>query len=133
MLRNYIKIAFRNIIRNKGFSILNISGLAIGMASAVLILLWIQNEISYDSFHVNKAQLFQVWNSNQVGGEIQSGPQSPEVMAPFLQKDVPEIEQVSRITWGENPLFSVGNKSLKVSGNMVDPAFLQMFSFPLLR
>jgi putative ABC transport system permease protein len=133
MIKNYFKIAFRNLLRNKGFSILNISGLAIGMASAIFILLWIQNELSYDRFHANKDRLYQVWEANLVGGEIQAGTPTPEIMAPILNNEVPEIEQVSRINWGGNSLFVVGDKSLKASGNIVDPAFLQMFSFPLLK
>ena len=51
MIKNFFKVAFRNLLRNKGFSFINIFGLAIGMASAILILLWIQNEVSYDQFH----------------------------------------------------------------------------------
>ena len=54
MLKNYLTIAWRNLLKNKAFSFLNISGLAIGMASALLILLWVQNEVSYDQFHKNK-------------------------------------------------------------------------------
>jgi putative ABC transport system permease protein len=133
MIKNYFKIAVRNLLRNKGFSLLNIGGLAIGMASAILILLWIQNEISYDRFHANTDRIYQVWGNDKVAGEIRSGMATPEIMAPGLKNDVPEIEQVSRISWGENFLFSIGDKSLKASGNLVDPAFLDMFSFPLVK
>src|SRR6266478_1485612 len=132
MIKNYFKIAFRNLLRNKAFSIINISGLAIGMGSAILILLWIQNEISYDRFHKNGDRLYEVWGNDIVGGEIRSGVNTPEIMAPVLKNDVPEIGQVSRISWGDNYLFSVGDKSLKASGNVVDPDFLSMFSFPMI-
>ncbi|HMG69357.1 MAG TPA: ABC transporter permease [Chitinophagaceae bacterium] len=132
MLKNYFKIATRNLLRNKGFSFLNISGLAIGMASAVLILLWIQNEISYDHFHKNGDRLYQVWGNNIVGGTISSGTATPEIMAPGLKNDVPEIDKVSRISWGDDYLFTVGDKSLKASGNLVDPDFITMFNFPLI-
>jgi putative ABC transport system permease protein len=133
MIKNFFKVAFRNLLWNKVFSIINISGLAIGMASAILIFLWIQNEISYDRFHANGNRLYQVWGNNMVGGEIQSGMATPEIMAPGLKSDVPEIEQVSRISWGEDYLFTVGDKSLKAKGNLVDPSFLSMFSFPLIK
>src|SRR5882757_4334091 len=129
MFRNYWKIAFRHVLRNKGFSFLNISGLAIGMASAILILLWIQNEVSYDHFHANTERLYQVWSNDVVGGEIRSGVNTPEIMAPGLKNDVPEVEEASRISWYDNLLFSVGDKSLKAAGNTVDPSFLRMFSF----
>jgi len=103
------------------------------MASAILILLWIQNEVSYDRFHTNGNRLYEIFGNNVVGGEIRTGTATPEIMAPGLKNDVPEIEQVSRISWGENYLFSIGDKSLKASGNLVDPAFLTMFSYPLVK
>jgi putative ABC transport system permease protein len=132
MIKNYFKIAFRNLLLNKFFSIINISGLAIGMASAILIFLWIQNEVSYDRFHTNSDRLYQVWGNDVVGGETRSGMPTPEIMAPVLKNDVPEIERVSRVTWGEDYLFTVGDKILKAKGNLVDPAFLSIFSFPLI-
>jgi putative ABC transport system permease protein len=133
MLKNYFKIAVRNLLRNKGFSILNISGLAIGMASAVLILLWIQNEISYDRFHAKTDRIYEVWGNDVVSGKINSGTNTPEIMAPVLKNDAPEIDEVSRIDWGQDYLFSIGDKNLKASGNLVDPDFLSMFSFPFAK
>ncbi|HEY1871115.1 MAG TPA: ABC transporter permease [Chitinophagaceae bacterium] len=130
MLKNYFKIAWRNLLRNKSFSIINISGLAIGMASAILILLWIQNEMSYDRFHANIDRLYEVWGNDLYNGGIQSGTSTPEIMAPVLKNDVPEIDKVSRISWGESYLFTVGDKTLMPHGNIVDPDFLSMFSFP---
>src|SRR5450432_934991 len=124
MIKNFFKVAFRNLMWNKFFSIINISGLAIGMASAILIFLWIQNEINYDRFHTNGDRLYQVWGNDVVGGEIQSGMPTPEIMAPGLKNDVPEIDQVSRISWGEDYLFTIGDKSLKSKGNLVDASFL---------
>jgi putative ABC transport system permease protein len=133
MLRNYLKVALRSLLRNKSFSIINIAGLAIGMASAVLILLWIQNEVSYDRFHANSDRLYEVWGNDIYDGAIRSGTPTPEIMQPVLKKDVPEIDKASRITWGDDMLFQVGEKSLKPHGNFVDPDFLSMFSYPLLK
>ena len=133
MFKNYLKIAFRNISRNKGFAFINISGLVTGMASAILILLWIQNELSYDRFHANTGRLYEVFGNNIVGGEIRTGTATPEIMAPVLKKDIPELEEVSRISWGENYLLTVGDKSLQAKGNQVDPGFPAMFSFPLIK
>src|SRR3984885_10762901 len=107
MLKNYFKIAFRNLRRSKGFSIINISGLAIGMASAILILLWIQNEISYDRFHENGDRIYEVYGNNLVGGKIESSIHTPEIMAPILKNDIPELDQVSRISWGDDYLLTV--------------------------
>jgi putative ABC transport system permease protein len=110
MLKNYFKIAFRNLLRNKGFSVINISGLAIGMASAVLILLWIQNEVSYDRFHANNNRLYEVWGNNISDGGIQSGLATPQLMGPALKKDYPEIEDAARIGWNQSVLFGYGEK-----------------------
>jgi hypothetical protein len=123
MISNYLKIAIRNLFRHKAFSLINISGLAIGMASAVLIFLWIQNEMSFDRFHANTQSIYEIWETNVVQGKIEAGVPTPEIMAPILTKDVPEIEQVTRIDWGNNYLFSVGDKSLQSKGNTVDPRF----------
>ncbi|HTE12591.1 MAG TPA: ABC transporter permease [Chitinophagaceae bacterium] len=133
MIKNYLKIAFRNISRNKGFSFINISGLVIGMASAILILLWIQNELSYDRFHTNTARLYEIFGNNLVQGQVRTGMATPEIMAPVLKNDVPEVEKVSRISWGENYLLTIGDKSLKAKSNLVDQEFLSMFDFPLIK
>jgi len=133
MLKNYFKIAFRNLWRNKGFSAINIAGLAIGMASAMLILLWIQNELSHDQFHEKKDNLYMAWNRDVFDGAKQCWSTTPKILAPTLKKDYPEIEQATRVNWNQQLLFSVGEKRLTVTGTMVDPDFLNMFSFPLLR
>src|SRR5882724_7611481 len=127
MLRNYFKVALRNLLRNKGFSIINISGLAIGMASAILILLWIQNEISYDRFHAKGDRLYQVWSNDKIDGTIRSLTNTPEIMAPALKKDYPEIEDVTRISWTRNLISANGDKNLLSTGAVVDPVFLSMF------
>ena len=132
MIKNFFKIAVRNILRNKGFSFINISGLAIGMASAVLILLWIQNEMSYDNFHANENQLYQAWNRGKFDNKLQCWSTTPKILGPTLKHDYPEIEKITRVNWGNNFLFSVGEKRLTVYGTMVDPDFLTMFSFPLV-
>src|SRR5450432_309447 len=133
MLKNYFKVAFRNLLRNKAFSIINILGLAVGMASAVIILLWIQNEVSYDRFHANDKRLFEVWENDLRDGGLQSGTPTPQLMGPALKSDYPEIENSARIGWNQYILFRYGNKSVKVNGTWADPSFLTMFSFPLLK
>ena len=133
MFKNYLKVAFRNLLRNKGFSIINISGFAIGMASAVLILLWIQDELSYDRFHKNPDRLCQVWSSDELDGGIRSLVFTPQMLAPALKKDYPEVEDAARIGWSFPSLFSYQDKKLKITGTWADPSFLTMFNFPVLR
>jgi putative ABC transport system permease protein len=132
MIKNYIKIALRSLIRNKGFSIINISGLAIGMASAILIILWIHDELSYDRFHLNEDRLYEVWTNDVVDGAIQSGLNTPQLMGPAIKQDYPEVENAARVSWNSELLFSYQDKILKANGTWADPSFLDLFNFPLL-
>ena len=133
MLKNFFKVAIRNLTRNKFFSVINIAGLAIGMASAILILLWIENELSYDRFHSKQDRLYQPWNRSTFDGKLQCWSTTPKILAPTLKKDYPEVEEITRVNWTNNFLFSLGEKRLNVKGTMVDPGFLTMFDFPLVK
>src|SRR5215217_890905 len=131
MLRNYFKIALRNLRRNKAFSYINIFGLSIGMASAILIFLWIQNEISYDQFHTKKDRIYEGWNKAVFSDELHCWSTTPKALARALEKELPEVEQAVRVDWGHKLLFTVGEKKLTPTGNVVDSNFLSIFSFPL--
>ncbi len=133
MFNNFFKVAFRNLFRNKGFSVINITGLAVGMASAILIFLWIQNEISYDQFHEKKDRIYEAWNRARFDGKLMCWNTTPKILARTLEKDLPEVERAVRVNWGSNFLFSIADKRITKQGNMVDTGFLQMFSFPMLK
>jgi len=133
MIKNFFKIAWRNLLRNKAFSLINISGLAIGMAAATLILLWIQNEMSFDQFHEKRNRIYEAWNRAEFSGKLQCWNTTPKILARTVEKDIPEVERAVRVNWQRSFLFSIGDKRLTVPGNMVDSGFLQMFSFPLIR
>jgi putative ABC transport system permease protein len=133
MISTFLKIAWRNLLRSKGFSFINICGLAVGMAATTLIFLWIQNEVSYDQFHEKKDRIYEAWNKAVFSGELNCWNTTPKILARTAEKDIPEVERAVRVNWPSNYLFSVGDKRLMVSGNIVDTGFLQMFSFPLLR
>src|ERR1700730_5031232 len=102
MLLNYLKVAFRNLWKNRGFSIINITGLAIGMASAILILLWIQNEVSYDRFHEKEDRIYEVWNRAVFSGQLHCWNTTPKVLASAMQHDFPEVEHVARLNFGSH-------------------------------
>jgi putative ABC transport system permease protein len=133
MLRDFFKIAVRNLIRNKSFSVINITGLAIGMAAAILILLWIQNEVSYDGFHKNKDRIYDVWNHRSVDGQISCWNTVSAPLARILEKDLPEVARAVRVNPDNRLLLTVGDKKIMKSGTIVDTGFLQMFSFPMLK
>ncbi|CAN5445429.1 ABC transporter permease [soil metagenome] len=133
MIKNFFKVAYRNLLRNKGFSVINILGLAVGMAGAMIILLWIQHEVSYDQFHEKKDRIYEAWNRAEFSGEINCWNTTPKVLARTLERDLPEVEQAVRVDWGSNLLFSIGDKRLTLQGTIVDSNFLQVFTFPLLK
>ncbi len=133
MFRNFIKIAWRNLLRNRSFSILNIVGLSIGLAVTGLIALWISFELSVEQFHENKDRIYQVYNQYPVDGELWTWNSTPQIMAPTIKKDFPEVERISRYNYDDTHLFSIGDKRLKATGTTVDPDFLYIFSFPLLK
>jgi len=131
MLKNYFKIAFRNLWKRKGYSLINILGLTIGMASAMLILLWIQNELSYDRFYKKSDRLYTMYNRDKFNGELWAWNTTPKIMAPTIKHDYPEVEDAGRynqITF----LTTVGEKKFNIRGAFVDSGFLNMFDFPLV-
>jgi putative ABC transport system permease protein len=133
MIKNFFKVAWRNLLRNKAFSFINISGLSIGMAAAILIMLWIQSEINYDQFHEKKPRIYEAWNKATFSGKLQCWSTTPKILARTIEKDIPEIERAVRVDWNRNFLFSIGDKRIMANGHMVDTGFLQVFSFPLVK
>lgn len=134
MIKNYLKTAWRNLTRGKSFSIINISGMAVGMAGATLILLWLFNEVSYDKFHVNKDRLYQVYSLTDLPNEkhTEIGVVS-QPLGPAMKRDFPEVEAFTRVRYVDHFLFTANAKSFtKIAGRFVDPAFLTMFTFPLI-
>jgi len=130
MIKNFFIVAFRNLRRNKIFSVINILGLAIGMASAMLIGLWIQDEMSFDRFHAKEDRLYMV-HRQETGGKNNTLNWTPKILAPTLKAGFPDIEDVAR--WQNvNFLFSVGDRHFNTRGNFTDSGFLRMFSFPVL-
>ncbi|MBC5993705.1 ABC transporter permease [Pontibacter cellulosilyticus] len=133
MLKNYLKMAYRNLMRHKVFSLINISGLALGMTCSILIMLWVKDELSFDQYHSNIDDLYRVMEVQHYPGNddlITSA--NPGPLAEALKADLPEVKRAARIFWDTQMLFNYGDKTLKQTGRYVDPEFLQMFSFPLL-
>jgi putative ABC transport system permease protein len=134
ILRNYMLVAWRSFSRNKIFSALNVSGLAIGIASAVLLLLWIWNEVSTDRFHANGDRIYGVMTRSLINGRIECWGATPMVLGPALQSAYPQqIEQVVRTNWVGAFILSSGDQHLQTYGYLTDPGFLTMFSFPLIQ
>ncbi|MEP6749284.1 MAG: ABC transporter permease [Bacteroidota bacterium] len=137
MIRNYLKIAWRNIIRNKAFSAINIAGLALGMTCSLLIMLWVQDEKSIDAFHKNSKQLFQVYERDRYDGKVEAVYSTQGLLAGELKRVFPEIQYSTAMDYAAAPgasnTFEVGDKIIKMNGMFADADFFSMFSFPLLR
>jgi ABC-type antimicrobial peptide transport system permease subunit len=128
----HIKIILRNLRRGGIYSAINIGGLAIGMAAAILILAWIYHEWSYDRFHAKEKQLYVVYNRATFDGVLHCWDYTPIVMGPTLKTDYPEIAGMARITKSEM-LFANKDAKFKIQAGFTDPDFLTMFDFPLLQ
>src|SRR5690242_21491315 len=128
MLKTYFKLAYRNIIKDKAYSIINISGLAIGLASSILILLWVQNELSYDKFHKNANQIYRITSEF---GDSKSACNSAG-MPPGLQAEMPVVVNSVRLGQSSSTLFETGNKKFEEKRVFyADASFMDMFSYPL--
>ncbi|MDP4262377.1 MAG: ABC transporter permease [Bacteroidota bacterium] len=133
MIKNYFKIAFRQLKKNKGYSFLNILGLSLGMACAMLILLWVNDEVQYDRFHKDYSRLYQVLENQAYDGKTYTFAALPGKFGPAIKQELPEIKYSARADWGSRVLFTLGDKSIYEVGNFTDPDFLKMFSFKLLK
>jgi putative ABC transport system permease protein len=129
MVKNYFKIAIRNIKRNSAYSILNISGMAVGMASAILILLWAQDEWSYDRHFDNADNLFRVIGEmGTISGKSSSSAITPAPLAKALKEEFPEIIRSSRCSIGSMLSFRIGDEFIDETAVPVDNDFLKMFN-----
>jgi len=132
MWNNYFKIAFRNLWRNKIFSLLNILGLSLGITSALLLYFFIHFELSMDNFHSKKDRIFRLteeieWQDNYLHFGMNSG-----LLAPQLKKDFPEVKAFTRLQFTGNELFHYKNKKLYIDNTVyVDSTFFDVFSFEL--
>ncbi|MFC1563412.1 ABC transporter permease [candidate division KSB1 bacterium] len=128
MFKNYFKIAFRNILRQKGYSFINISGLAAGMACCLLILIWVQDELSYEDFHDNAPNIYRILERSQE----KWSPNSGFPLAQLIKDELPEIDNVTRISF-RSYLVQYGTDSYRLPAALVDPGFLEMFSFQFVK
>ncbi|MEP6727900.1 MAG: ABC transporter permease [Bacteroidota bacterium] len=133
MIQNYFKTAWRNIVRSKGYSALNIFGLATGMAVALLIGLWVSNENSYDRFLPAYQQLYRVQRNFKSNGDTLTFRTTSLKLADALRTQIPEIEYVAESDWMGPHGLMVGDKKLYMRGAQIGADFLKMFQYPLLQ
>ncbi len=132
MFKNYFKIGWRNLLKNKVYSFINVSGLSAGMAFALVVGLWIQYELSFDSFHVNKDRLALIQKNTFFNNERNTQAATPYPLCEEL-KNYSEVKRATKVS-GENYAgLMVGEHKVNKPGRYVDADFLEMFSFPLIK
>lgn len=133
MIKNFFRTTFRNIARQKVFTFINITGLAIGLAASLLILLWIQDELSYDRFHSNAENIYRVEMDQNYSGDVYHVYVTPQPSGPVWKERIPEIVEQTRVRRLSRTLFRHDDKVFFENSLMaVDSGFFSVFSFPLV-
>jgi len=133
MLKNYFTVGWRSLRNNKAFSLINIFGLALGMACSLLIFLWINDERGMDHFHANGPRLYKLYEQEHMDGKMMSGYWTPGILGRELKRRFPEVQYGTTIRDKEQETFEVGDKIIKQDGIASDSDFFKMFSYPLLQ
>jgi len=131
MLNNYIKTTFRNLIRSKGYTVINILGLAIGLSASILILLFIVNELSYDKFFKDSERIYRIAVKGRMSGDFFDVAVTPAPMAPALKHTFPEVESAVRLRqWSQQSLFAFEHKMFyEKDVFFADSSFFEIFDF----
>src|SRR5688572_15026251 len=132
MLKNYFKVAWRNITRTIGYSLLNVFGLATGMAVALLIGLWVYDQYSYDKFLPEYKFLYRVQRNFDSNGDTLTFRTTSLRLAHALRNEIPEIEYVAGSDWMGPHGLMVGDKKLYLNGGITGIDFLKMFKYPFV-
>ena len=134
MIQNYLKIALRNLVKNKVFSFINIAGLAVGLASTMLLALWVLDEYSFENFQEKKNVLFQgKRNFKESENDIFTSTSQSGLTAEYIRKNFPEVKNAIITDWGTNTIISYGEKKLKKTWSSVEMPFFEMFTFPFVK
>ncbi len=134
MIKNYLKTAWRNLLKNKFYFVINIAGLTLGLSIGILILLWVQDELSFDTFHKNAKSIYRLDIQGGTGATKQIFNFGVAPIAQLAKQQLPEVTGATRLTYDVN--FSMYKYQDKVFGNervaFSDPALFSMFDFPLI-
>ena len=133
MFKNYFKTTFRNTTRHKGYSFINLAGLAIGMACTLLILLWVKDELSYDRFHEKGKDIYRIM-SYGTRYMIEGFDGTPAPLAPAIKEEVPGIVNYARFSDVPKLVFKYGDKIFyETRGLIADPTVFEIFTFPFVQ
>jgi putative ABC transport system permease protein len=133
MLKNYLKIALRFMMRQKGFSVINLSGLTIGITCTMLIVLFIQDELNYENFHPDRARIYRLGFRGKLEGKELNSAQTGPPVSKALQKDIPQIESTLRIaSWATFPVRYEDKAFTEEKMLLADSNFFSFFNFRLV-
>ncbi len=130
MILNYIKIAFRSLLKNKGYSFLNIFGLAIGITCASLIFLWVEDEVNFNKFE-KQDQVYYIPTNQNYEGEWRTFYSTPGPLAQAMKDEVPGVVRATR-SMSNDLLFTVGDNAINRRGKYADADFLEIFSLKFI-
>ena len=133
MLKNYLKIAFRGLRKHRGFSLINITGLAIGLACSFFILIWVRSEVGTNRFHEDGHAIFQIRKHALFNDRIQTLDSMPKPLEAALRAEYPEISKAVNTVWPRQFIVTSENQSFRETGNYAGPEFFDIFTFPFLR
>jgi putative ABC transport system permease protein len=134
MIKNYIKIAWRNLTKNKAHTFINVTGLSVGMAVAILIGLWIWDELSFDKSFQNHGQIVQIMQHQTINGETQTGPSIPIPLGVMLRNDYKsDFKHVVLSSWTFGLSIANGEKKLTTTGNFMQPEITEILSLKMLK
>jgi putative ABC transport system permease protein len=134
MIRNYLTVTLRNLRKNKAYSIINVTGLAIGMACSILILLWVRDELSYDRFHASADRIHRVYRDEAATAPGSGSALTSPPMAAAFKKDFPEVLLATRFGTWQRRLVGNGDKTFTETRYMhADQDFFEMFTFPFVK
>jgi putative ABC transport system permease protein len=134
MIKNYFKIAWRNLVKSKGYSAINIGGLAVGMAVAMLIGLWVYDELSFDKYHKNYDRIAQVMQHANFNGKVETQVANPALMGPEIKaKYGSDFKYVVQSSWTGGHLLTVGDKNINKVGIFFEPDAPEMLSLKMVK
>lgn len=133
MLANYLKLALRSLRNNRLYSILNIAGLAVGLAASILVLLWVVDEFSYNKFHTNLPNIHLILQNQTQGGITYTFEALPAPLAAALRAEIPEVKRAARFSWRGQHLLNVGEKAFYERGYYAEPDFFNIMTFSAVK
>lgn len=134
MIKNYIKTTLRSLMKNRSYSFLNITGLAIGIACASLIFLWVEDELTFNHNFAKRDVLYKIYENQTYEGKVSTFFATPGPMAKAIKTEIPGIRNVARMTGdGSKQLFVLGDKSITEAGNYADPEIFSMLELPFVK